>query len=245
MLYYFKMLTKIMEKCDLKMNDVDPSMKSKLLLPHSSARSLCSNTNGQSENDFSDNESVNNKKVVSTRRNKNRKKHLQDTGNRVFTKKPEVGTSNKKTDYPPKNASKNIQNKTFQTNAYDIEQMNFKMSKFLNTSQANRNAPPIISNPLSLGNLRNIQTQAEIEQYTQQLYQNILSNTQKQFNLHNVNTQENNRFINQNQINLNTPFQQSPIQNPHPPPLLSLRPQISPQNQREWQRSKKVPPKKK
>lgn len=244
------MLTKIMETCDLKMNDVDPYMKDKLLLHHSSAASLCSNTNGQSENDFSDNESVDNKKgSSSSRRNKNRKKHLQDAGTRVFSNKSESdkGSSNKKTDHASKNAfknnvPKNVHNKAHQkTNAYNIEQMTLKMSKFLNTSQMNGNAAPTSPN-IPLGNLRDIQTQAEIEHYTQQLYQNILSNTQQQYNVNN--NQGNYRFFNQNQANSNNSFPQAPIQNPRPPSLLSLRPQLSPQNQSNW-RSKKVPPKKK
>lgn len=81
-------------------------------------------------------------------------------------------------------------------------------------------------------NLKNLQTQAEIENYTKQLYQNILTNTQQQRIAQNLrNSQDLNMFFNQNYANFSPlTFPQTQFQNLHPPPLLSLRPQISEQN---------------
>ncbi|XP_050062676.1 uncharacterized protein LOC114131742 isoform X2 [Aphis gossypii] len=57
MLYYFKTLPKIVETCNLKIQDVDSSMKSKLIVD-SNVNSIFSNASVQSETESSDSESV-------------------------------------------------------------------------------------------------------------------------------------------------------------------------------------------
>ncbi|KAE9524018.1 hypothetical protein AGLY_015665 [Aphis glycines] len=57
MLYYFKTLPKIVETCNLKIQDVDSSMKSKLIVD-SNVNYIFSNASVQSETESSDSESV-------------------------------------------------------------------------------------------------------------------------------------------------------------------------------------------
>lgn len=238
-----------METCHLNIKDVDSSMKVKLNMD-SSAKSTCSNTTHENETNLSDNESVD---ITHQTRIKGRKpKHLQNTGPKVFSQKSEFNKEAKKTnDYSRNtaknnNASKNVQNKTHQANASD--ELKFKMSKFLNSSVDKFNEKPSSSNNphFSMENLRNLQTQAEIENYTKQLYQNILTNTQQQQLTHNLHTsQDLNMFFNQNYANFRPSFQQTRFQNLYPPPLLSLRPQISEQNPHSAKSSPKKGPHKK
>lgn len=243
-----------METCKFKVKDVDPSMKVKLIVD-SSAKSTCSSMTNHSEAESLDDESVVDKSENLKQKSKNRKpKHLQNNGPKIFTNKPEFNKgSKKKNDNPIKNVPskndvpKNIHNKSFNTKTSDNnEQMKFKMSKFLNSSPVEGSRFSNSSNLLTTENLRNIQTQAEIENYTQQLYQKILSNTQQQYNLHNVSSDGLNRYFNQNHASLNSFIPQSQLQNSHMPPLLSLRPQINQQNPKPSKsQSKKLPSKKK
>lgn len=233
-LFYYKMLTKIIETCDLKIKEPDSSMKTKLTTLDASNTSACSNTTYQSETDSSDNEVVViNKNTSEKCKKKNQKpKHLQNTGPKLYTTPNLNKKTNKKNDNTKKHAPKIASNKTQNKNTSNVDQMKSKMSKFLNSPAVE----PISSNNsnlLTTEALRNIQTQSEIENYTQQLYQNILTNTQ-QYNLHNIAASQNrNRFFNQNHTNLPTPI--PPLfQNPQPPSLLSLRPQI---NQPGYQQS--------
>jgi len=228
-LYYNEMLTKIIKMCSLKIKDVDSSMKDKLIVDTSTR--LSSNKKYQKEIDSSDNESVNQSDHSTKRnKNKNRNKHLQNTGPRVFTPKtrgsiPESNdkankkaNSSQKTFPTNKNAPRNSQSKSHQTNTSSIGELISKMSKFssesLHEPRSSNNSNDVVTE-----GLRSIQTQAEINKYTQQLYQNIL---QQQCNLHN------------------------PFQNPLPPPSLSLRPQINVQSVRpNLQKQKKTPSKQK
>jgi len=57
MLYFFKTLPKIMETCNLKIQDVDSSMKSRLIVD-SNVNSTFSNASVQSETESSDSESA-------------------------------------------------------------------------------------------------------------------------------------------------------------------------------------------
>lgn len=246
MLFYCKMLTKIMETCNLKIKDVDSSMKNQVIVD-TSAMHTCSNTTNQNEIDLSD-ESVDQSTHKKTRRgNKNIAKNLKNTGPRIFTENtkkinpesnqgPHKKNSNPVKKVPNKHPSRNAQSKTDLSNTSSIDQMKFKMSKLLNQSDF-KSQFSNSSNPLTLENIRHIQTRAEIDKYTQQLYQNILQHniSQQQYSL------QNNTVLNQNNSNLNTLFQ-----NPQPPPLLSLSPQVDLQNVRpKLQKAKKTPNKKK
>lgn len=233
MLFYYKTLTQIMETFNLNIKDIDPSMKDKLVVD-SCARSVYSNTTSANENNFSGDESVNSE-VKQRNKNKNQKpRHLQNTGPKIHIKKPELNKAESKRNEnfkntTPKNSnvSKNIQNKTHQANASsDSNQLKFKMAKFLNSS-ANSSINSNDANHLVTENLRNLKTQAEIEHYTKQLYQSILTNTQQQYNLQANNSQNFNEVLNQNHANFNPLFQQ--FQNQTPSSLLNLKPQINQQ----------------
>jgi len=237
-----------METCNLKIKDVDSSMKCKLIVD-TSTRLSCSNTKNQKEINSSDSESVTqSENSIKMGKNKNQSKHLQNTGPWVFAEKTQEGklesnnkakkknNSSEKTFSKNKNASKNSHSKSHQTNTHSIDELISKMSKFSSKSvYGPRNSNN--SNDVITEDLRNIRTQAEINKYTQQLYQNIL---QQQCNLQNVNSQVHNMFLNQNRPSLNTPFQNSP-----PPPLLSLRPQINVQDFINLQKQKKMASKRK
>lgn len=239
-----------METCKFKVKDVDSSMKDKLIV-NSSVKYTCSNTNNLSETDSLDDESVIDKNEHLKQKTKNRKpKHLQNTGPKIFTNNPELNKGSKKrNDYPKKNLPSKIdvlRNKTNKKASDGNEQMKFKMSKFFHSSHVEGLKLPNNSNLLTAENLRSIQTQSEIENYTQQLYQKILSKSPQPCNLHNVSSDGLNRYFNQNHENFNSFIPQSRSQNPNLPPLLSLRPQINQQNLKpSKQQSKKLPLKKK
>jgi len=225
MLYFFKMLTKIIETCNLKLKEVDSSMKSKLMID-SSVKSVKS-TSVRSETESSDNETVDKIKPK-----KNRKaKHLQNTGPKVFTqtvklnKEAKAINANSKNN---KNASEKAQNKKPQPKANDVNKMKVKMEKVLNS--ANGEGVGIFNKSKNLPMDRHLEMQRGIHDYTQQLYQNILANTQTRFNSPNVSSTDINNYFNQNHANFRSPMQSNPFQNPYTPPLLSLRPETSPKN---------------
>lgn len=239
-----------METCNLKIKDIDPSLKIKLKVD-SIAGSTCSSTKYQNETDPSDSDSDetrNNKRNIKTKIYKS--KHLQSTGPKVFSKNPEPNkTTNKTNDGPKKyvgknNASKNFQSKTH-SNTSNVDQLKSKMSKFLNAS-SDEHGFSNNTNLMGTESLRNLRTQTEIEQYTQQLYQNILTNPLHQFNMHNSNPQGFDRLFNQNHGNVNHTFPQQLLKNSQPPPLLSLRPNVNQHDLRRiQQQTNKVNPKKK
>lgn len=230
-----------MEICKLDIKNIDSSMKAKLSTDLSVKSTCSSNDTNLSDNE----ESVNTTQKTRTKVRKS--KHLQNTGPKVYSQKSGLNKAAKINNHPKNNNEPtNIKSKTNQTNGND--QLKFKMSKFLNSSMDNPIQKPSSSNKshFSMENLRDLKTQAEIENYTKQLYQNILTNTQQQSpqNLHN--SQDLNRFFHQNYASFSPLFQQSQFQNSDPPPLLSLRPQISEQNLNFIKPSpKKGPPKKK
>lgn len=229
MLFYFKALTKIMETCNVKVKDVDSSMKDKLIV-NLSAKST--NTTDQSETKLSLNSEnlidKKKKKVPKLAPKNYRPKRLQDSGSNVFTKKPELNKGANKMNFNSNNGSStSAQSNTYQTNnASNINQMKLKLSKFFpntnNTYYDDELRLPKNHN-FGLGNLRNIQTQSEIEHYTQQLYQHITSDAQQQSNSQNVSSNGFDRY-NQNHSNMNSSLQQYPLQNPRLPSLLSLKP---------------------
>ncbi|XP_022176758.1 uncharacterized protein LOC111038033 isoform X2 [Myzus persicae] len=247
MLYFFKMLTKIMETCNLQMKDVDSSLKAKLII-NSSSKSSFSNTTDQSETGSSDNESV--EQVLVKRRTKNRKpRNLQNTTPRVFTQTFEVNKGpNRKNNRSPSNISSRNHQSQNTANSAAIDQMQLKMLKFLNVSSAEgpRFFDNNYSNILSTENLRNVQTQSQVEQYTHQLYQHISANNNTHQDQRNVPETSAGYYGGHN----NPPFsnfssmpQYSGFQNPQPPSLLNLRPQINLQDpQPRWQRPKKWSP---
>lgn len=245
MLYFFKMLTKIMEIYNFQMKDVDSSLKAKLIID-SSAKSSFSNTTYQSDMDSSDNGSV--EKVSVQHKTRSRKsRNGQSTGSRVFTQKPEANKEpNRKNDKSNTNfSSRNHQNKN-SANKTELDEMHFKMLKFLNVSSASGQLEPRFSdnsNFLSTENLRNVQSQSQVEQYTHQLYQHISANHntyQDQRNVLDTSTGYFSRNINPPFPNISSMSQYSQFQNQQLPSLLDIRPQINPQGpQPRWQKPKK------
>uniref|UniRef100_A0A2S2NZA7 Uncharacterized protein n=2 Tax=Schizaphis graminum TaxID=13262 RepID=A0A2S2NZA7_SCHGA len=108
MLYYYKMLAKIMETCNLKMKEVNSSMKNKLIVD-SYDKSKCSNTSVQSETESSDSEKID-KNIKKKKRNK--VKHLQTKGPKIFTQNDEskITNDNSKNSKNHKNTSEKAQN---------------------------------------------------------------------------------------------------------------------------------------
>ncbi|XP_001944436.2 uncharacterized protein LOC100160066 [Acyrthosiphon pisum] len=244
MLYFFKMLTKIMETCNLQMKDVDSSLKTKLIID-SSVKSSFPNTTHQSETGSSDNESV--EQISVKRRTRSRKpRNWQNTGPRVFTQKPEVNKGpNRKNDRSQSNFSSRNHQSNNSANSAAIDQMQYKMLKFLNVSSAEgpRFSDNNFSNILSTENLRNVQTQSQVEQYTHQLYQHISANNnthQDPRNVPDTSTGYYGRRINPPFPNLSSVSQYSGFQNQQPPSLLNIRPQINQQDPKpRWQKPKK------
>lgn len=245
MLFYYKTLTKIVETCNIKMKDVDPSMKNKLIVDLSSGATN-TNKSHQSDTDSSDTESVD-KKDNKIQKPKNRRaKPSKTTDTKTLNKQPKWNKrSNKKNVTNPTNlmnTTKNVPNvtKKNQINVDNLDEMKYKMAKFLCTAETNHGmlnnvnpTPPLLPN-----NIRNIQTQEDIDRYTHQLYENILNRRQQQNNfsppyyLNNIHS-----FLNQTDSNPGGTIQQ-------PPSLLSLRPQINQQVLQKPQ-TKKNPNKKK
>jgi len=252
MLYYYKMLAKIMETCNLKMKEVNSSMKNKLIVD-SYDKSKCSNTSVQSETESSDSEKID-KNIKKKKRNK--VKHLQTKGPKIFTQNDEskITNDNSKNSKNHKNTSEKAQNnkpepqntkplpqnkkpqpqntkpqpqnKKPQSKAYDVNQMKVKMEKVLNSSNEKGDGLNSKSKNLIVENLeRSLEKNSEIHRYTQQLYQNILASTHSRFNSPNVSSGDLNSYFNQNHANFSSPFQNLPHT-----PLLSLRPQINPQS---------------
>lgn len=234
-----------METCNLQMKDVDSFLKSKLIID-SSARSSFDNKTNQNEMGSSDNESVV-KNISVKQKNKTLKpKHLQGTGPKVFTQKSDSNKGpNTKNDNPyPNFNSRYSKNKN---HANTIDQMQCKMSKFLNFSSPEGPRFSNNSNILAPENLRNVQTQSQVEQYTQQLYQDILTNNtyQHQNTVPDTPNYYNSRSNHIYPTSSITP-QYYPFQNQQPPSLLDIRPQINQQNsQPRWQKPKKWPNNKK
>jgi hypothetical protein len=219
MLFYFKALTKIMETFRLEMKDVDPSMKSKLIV-NSSDRLTCLSAAFKSGLNLSDNNSeVGQNKNITNKSNK--PKSFQNVGPKIFkaksrgNKKNNLNTSNAKkfnfqTSFPGQSHQSNIDICTD-----DINQMKSKMSKFLKSSEEVE-----FSNHVSLGikNLGALQTQEKIKRYSQMLYQHV-SNDKP---LQNTSSIDSNTYPHQNSNNSNHMFQSSL------PSLLNIRPQIDP-----------------
>lgn len=205
MLFYYKMLTKIMETCNVKVKEVDSSMKDKLIV-NLSAKST--NTTHREIKLSMENESfIGKNKVPKFTSNNHRPRHMQNSKPKVFTKRPELN----------KEANKMDQS--------DNDQLKLKLSKFFpnNYNTSSNEESRFSNNPEPcLRNLRNVQTQSEIEHYTQQLYQHIVSDAQQQNNPGRFSSNMSDRY-NQNPFNINSSFQQLPSQNPHPPSLLNLR----------------------
>lgn len=238
MLYYFKMLTKIMETCNLQMKDVDSSFKAKLIIDSPATFSLSNNTPHQSETGSSDNESIVEKVSVKKNTRIRKFKQSKNTGPRVFTKMPESNkVPNRKNDksYVDHCSSRTYQNKNPANTTATINEMNLKMAKFLNISSANRPNYFDNSNILTTENLRNVQTQSQVEEYTHQLYQHISANNYahpRQMNMPNTSS---GYYGIQNMGNPTFPNfhsmpQYSQFQNQQPPSLLDIRPQINQQN---------------
>lgn len=224
MLYYFKMLTKIIETCNLKLKEVDSSMKSKLVID-SSVKSVKS-TSVRSETE-SDNETVDKVKPKKNRR----AKHLQNTGPKIFTQTVKLNKGAKTINTNSKNnknSPEKAQNKKPQPKANDVNKMKVKMEKVLNSS--NEEGVNISNKSKNLPMDSHLEIPPRIQHYTQQLYQNILANTQARFNSPNVSSTDINNYFNQNHANFRSSMQSNPFQNSYTPPLLSLRPEISPKN---------------
>jgi hypothetical protein len=254
MLYYFKMLTKIIETCNLELKEVDSSMKSKLLIDYS-VKSVKS-TPVLSETESLDNETVEKNKP----KKKLKAKHLQKTGPKVFTHNVKLNPGKKATDANSKtnkntpekaqnkkpqpkansktnkNTPEKAQNKKPQPKANDVNKMKVKMEKVLNSS--NGEGVGLSNKTMDLLMNSNLEMRQELQHYTQQLYQNILARTQARFNLPNVSSTDLNNFFNQNHANFSSSIQSNPFQNPLTPPLLSLRPETSPTNPKPKPKSK-------
>ncbi|XP_026806570.1 uncharacterized protein LOC113549459 [Rhopalosiphum maidis] len=237
MLYFFKMLTKIMETCNLQMKDVDSSLKAKLIIDSSAKSLLPNNTPYESGTGSSDNESDVEKVFV--KRSTRRCKFKQNIDPKVFFKMPEANKgSNGRKDKSSGNhfPSRNYQNKNHPANTTAaIDEMNFKMAKFLNISSGQESRYFENSNILTTENLRNVQTQSQVEEYTHQLYQHISANNnthQHQINIPGTSTGYYGRYNTGNPAfpNVSSMSEYSQFNNQLPPSLLSIRPQINQQN---------------
>ncbi|CAI6352357.1 unnamed protein product [Macrosiphum euphorbiae] len=136
MLYYFKMLTKIIETYNETVDKVKPK--------------------------------------------KNRKaKHLQNTGPKIFTQTVKLNKAAKTINTNSKNnknAPEKAQNKKPQPKANDVNKMKVKMEKVLNSS--NGEGVNISNKSKNSPMDSHLEIPPRIQHYTQQLYQNILANTQ-------------------------------------------------------------------
>ncbi|XP_025197328.1 uncharacterized protein LOC112596064 [Melanaphis sacchari] len=246
MLYFLKMLTKIMETCNLQIKDVDSSLKAKLIIDSSAKSSLSNYTSYQSGTGSSDDESDVEKVFVKHNTRSRKLKHLQNS-RKVFPKMPEA---NKGPNRTYDKSSRNHQNKTLQNTTAAINEMNFKMTKFLNISSAEEPTYFNNSNTLTFENLRNVQTQSQINQYTHQLYQHILTNNnthQHQINIPDSSTGYYGRHNIGNPAfpNFNSMSQYSQFQNQQTPSLLDIRPQINQQTPKKNTQRMKWNPKNK
>lgn len=191
------------------MNDVDPSMKNKLIINLSCK---ATNTNQSHQSD-----------TKSFKKKPNQKPRNSTVKSSITT---DSITLNKKPEWNKRSNRKHATNSTnlnTTTNVNDLNEMKFKMSKCLYTADTNlgmsNNINPIP--PLLPNNIRDIQTQEEIDRYTNQLYENILSRRQQQnyfpssHYLNNVHS-----FLNQTNSNPGVTVQK-------PPSLMCLRPQIN------------------
>lgn len=217
----------IVEKCKLEIKEVDKSMRFNIIGNSLSAKP-CSKSmteNHQTKADSLDNKRNDrtNENMTQKIKNKNRKtKHLQDTGPKGFNKAKTNMTENFKNDNFKKNSSKNNQNKAHPINSKNqIDEMKMKMSKFMTTDSSEVTLSNT-SSSFDLGNLRNLQSQADIENFTQRLYQNLMNNSLQQANLPNNTNQGLYRHLHQNNVNFGR--SQNPTQNP--PSLLDIRPNI-------------------
>lgn len=232
------MLTKIMETCNLQIKNVDSSLKAKLIIDSPSISSLSNNTPHQSETDSSDNESIVEKVTVKNSTRRGKFKQLRNTGPKVFTKTPEsnkIPNSKNNKSYDDYCSSRTYHNTKLANTTAAINEMNFKMAKFLNISSTNRPNYFDNSNILTTENLRNVQTQSQVEEYTHQLYQNISANNYthpQQMNIPNTSTgyYGMHNMGNPTFPNFHSMPQYSQFQNQQPPPLLDIRPQINQQN---------------
>lgn len=233
------MLTKIMETCNLQMKDVDSSLKAKLIIDSTAISSLSNNTPHQSETGSSDNESIVEKvSVKNNTRRRHKFKQSRNTGPKVFTKMPESNkVPNRKNDksYDNHCSSRTYQNENPTNTTAAINEMNFKMAKFLNISSANRPNYFDNSNILTTENLRNVQTQSQVEEYTHQLYQHISANNYTHPHQMNIPSTSTGYYGMHNTGNPTFPNfhsmpQYSQFQNQQPPSLLDVRPQINQQN---------------
>ncbi|VVC40331.1 Hypothetical protein CINCED_3A024167 [Cinara cedri] len=208
MLFYYKILAQIMETYNLNIKDVDPSMKTKLIV-NSSDRTKGTIKTQKSENDSSDHESV-------SKKENHKPKTCKTTDSKVLNNQTESNkTSNKKNANPKnKNPPKNVQNKPHQSNTNDLDEKKYKMEKLLNTVEGKSRTPTYFNpTPFLPDNIANIQTQAEINQFTQRMYENILNRGQQP----NFIPPYHNNFL--NQTNMNPSYAQ------HLPCMISLRPQ--------------------
>lgn len=232
------MLTKIMETFNLQMKDVDSSLKTKLIINSPAISSLSNNTPHQSETGSSDNESIVEKVSVKNNTRRRKFKQSKNTSSRVFTKTPESNTvPNRKNDksYVDHCSSRTYHNKNPANTTAAINEMNFKMAKFLNISSANRPNYFDNSNILTTENLRNVQTQSQVEEYTHQLYQHISANNYahpRQTNMPNTSSgyYGMHNMGNPTFPNFHSMPQYSQFQSQQPPSLLDIRPQINQQN---------------
>lgn len=215
MLFYFKALTTIMETFKLEMKEVDSSMKSKLIVG-STAKSPCLSAIFHSESNLSDNNSVVDQSENMTNKSSKPKK-FQNIDSKIFKAK---SRGNKKKDINTSNAKKynlktNFADKSHASNTSDIDQIKSKMTKFLSSSETVE-----FSNHASLKikNIGALQTQEEIGQYSQMLYQHISNNKSQQ----NPSSANLNTYPHQNSKDSNNSFQSSL------PSSLNIKTQINP-----------------
>jgi hypothetical protein len=143
MLFYFKALINIMKKFRLVMGEVEPSMKSKLIV-NSSDRLTCLSTAFQSGLHLSDNNSeVDRCKNITNK--SNNPKSFQNVDSKIFKAKSRVNKKNNMNTSIGKifNFQTSIVDRTYHAK---INQMKSKISKFLNSSETVE-----FSNYVSLG----------------------------------------------------------------------------------------------
>lgn len=188
-LFYFKMLTKIMKICNLNIKYVDSSMKLRLR-DGTSAQ----NTSNKKETNLPIDQFL----LLKYRNNGHKEKTSYQEFSQVLKLDDatikQKNISNKKL---PKNYDLNIfKSKPQEVNVDDIDE--FKFGKILNLSLG---VPRSFNNShLTLEKHCNVQIYTELENYTKQLYKNIIINMrQKQYNsLHT--SQDLNMFFNQNYV---------------------------------------------
>lgn len=195
--FYCDMLPKIVKICNLNIEDIDSFVKVKLCVDPS-ARS----TTNKIDTNISIDQFLLLKHITgSCKENKREEKSDKMLALNIAAKKQRIRLNEKiSNNY---NAFKH-QTKAHETNLDDTNQ--FKIKTFPNVSL---NEPKYFNNShWTLENLGNVQIHPELENYTNQLYKNIINNIQQKRYNYLYTSQDLNIFFNQNYVSFCPKYQQ-------------------------------------